>query len=100
MRPDALRMPESMKSGSRIFDRVASICSIAEPLLGVDYKGGERAYIRKLQHGRLFITRNPADTIFFPTGHLRSGQQRYHWERQPDGTELGYLIESTEALQS
>ena len=93
VRPDALRMPESLKSGSRIFDRVRSICRIAEPLLQVNYPAGERAYIRKMPHSRLFITRDPADTLLFPTGHPKSGQQRYRWLRQPDGTELGYLLE-------
>jgi hypothetical protein len=92
MRPDALWLPETMKSGGRIFDRVKSICQIAEPLLGVNFAAGERAYIRKQPNGRLFITRDPADTIFFPIGHPRSGQQRYRWEQQMDGTELGYLI--------
>jgi hypothetical protein len=81
-----------MGGGGRIFARVAAVSRIAEPLLQVDYAGGERAYIRKLPNtGRLFITRDPADTIFYPTGHPRSGQQRYRWERRPDGTELGYL---------
>ena len=96
MRPDALFLPEAIKSGGRIFDRVAAVCRVAEPLLGVDYAGGERAYIRKQPHGRLFITRDPADTIFFPTGHARSGAPRYRWERTADGAELGYLIESAE----
>jgi hypothetical protein len=89
-------MPESAKSGPRIFDRVRSICLIAEPLLEVDYPAGERAYICKLQHGRLFITRDPASTVFFPTGHPRSGQQRYRWVPQADGTELGFLVEGAD----
>ena len=92
MRPDALFLPESLKTGCRVFDRIMSICHIAEPLLQVDYPAGERAYIRKQPHGRLFISRDPADTIFFPTGHPKCGQPRYRWERQTDGLELGYLI--------
>jgi hypothetical protein len=93
-RPDALFLPESIKTtGGRIFDRVASVCRIAEPLLEVDFAAGERAYIRKQPHGRLFITRDPADTINFPTGHPNSGRSRYRWEKRGDGTELGYLIE-------
>jgi hypothetical protein len=97
MRPDALFLPESAKSGGRIFDRVAAVCRIAEPLLGVDRSAGERAYIRKQPHGRLFITRDPADTILFPTGHARSGTPRYRWERLADGAERGYLIEGANA---
>jgi hypothetical protein len=91
MRPDALFL-SPQPGGGRIFERVAAVCKIAEPLLEVDYKGGERAYIRKMQNGRLFITRDPADTIYFPTGHPRSGQPRYRWERRPDGAEMGWLV--------
>jgi hypothetical protein len=96
-RPDALFLPETAKAGGRIFDRVAAVCRIAEPLLGVDFARGERAYIRKQPHGRLFITRDPTDTIFFPTGHARSGTPRYRWKRRADGTELGYLFEGADA---
>jgi hypothetical protein len=96
LRPDAVFLPETVKCGPRIFDRIAAVSRIAEPLLEVDRLKGERAYIRKQPHGRLFITRDPADTIFFPTGHPWSGQQRYCWERQTDGAELGYLIHRAE----
>lgn len=91
-RPDALFLPAGTANGPRIFDRVKAVCKIAEPLLGVDFAAGERAYIRKQPHGRLFITRNPTDTILFPTGHARSGEPRYRWKRQADGSELGYLV--------
>jgi hypothetical protein len=93
LRPDAVFLPETLKTGSRIFDRIRSICKIAELLLEVDFPR-ERAYIRKQLHGRLFITRDPTDTILFATSHPRSGQQRYRWERQADGVELGYLVSS------
>ena len=56
-------LPESVRAGGRIFDRVNAVCAVAEPLLEVDYAGGERAYIRKMPHGRLFVTRDPADSI-------------------------------------
>jgi hypothetical protein len=94
MRPDALFLPPQPIGSGRIFDRVKAVSLIAEPLLEVDYKGGERAYIRKQAGGRLFITRDPTDTILFPTGHPRSGQPRYRWERRADGTELGYLVDA------
>jgi hypothetical protein len=93
VRPDALYLTESLKNGARIFGRVTSICKIAEPMLEVNYAGGERAYIRKMPHGRLFITRDPTDTVLFPTDHPRSGQPRYRWERQADGMEIGWLVE-------
>jgi hypothetical protein len=93
MRPDALFLPETVKSGGRIFDRIAAVSKIAEPLLEVDRAAGERAYIRKQPHGRLFVTRDPNDTIFFPTGHARSGTPRYRWEKRDGGVEVGFLLE-------
>ncbi len=97
-RPDAVFLPESAKGGGRIFDRVAAVSKIAEPLLGVDYAAGERAYIRKMPHGRFFVTRSRTDSIYFPTGHPRSGTPRYRWEQQADGAELGYLVEGADAI--
>jgi hypothetical protein len=92
-RPDALFLPETVKAGQKIGHRVRAVCAVAEPLLDVDYSAGERAYIRKQPHGRLFVTRDPLDTIYFPTSHPRSGQPRYRWERRDDGAEVGYLID-------
>jgi hypothetical protein len=34
-----------------------------------------------------------ADTICFPRDHRLSGQPRYRWEKQLDGSEWGYLLE-------
>ncbi len=92
-RPDALLFPAGRKRGDRLVDRVASIAEAAEPILGVDRAAGERAWIRQQPHGRLFISREPADTILFPIDHRLAGQPRYRWVRQPDGSEWGYLIE-------
>ncbi len=89
--PDALMLPETIKSGSRMSDRVASIADIAEPLLGVDRAKGEGAYIRLQGNGKLFISRSIFDTINFPRDHPRDGQPRYRWVAQPDGSEFGYL---------
>jgi hypothetical protein len=93
MRPDALFLPATVTPAGKIFARIAAVCAIAEPLLEVDRAGGERAYIRKQPHGRLFITRDPTDTIYFPTGHPRSGQPRYRWVDGDSGSQLGYLEE-------
>ena len=90
--PDALMIPEGLKTGSRMSDRVASVGDIAEPLLGVDRAQGERAYIRIQPGGRLFVTKDVHDTILFPKGHDRDGRPRYRWQKQEDGIELGYLI--------
>ena len=92
MHPDALMFSSAQKRGARLVDRVASIAAMAEPLLGIDRAAGERAWIRQQPHGRLFITRDPADTICFPREHRLSGQPRYRWEKQPDGSEWGWLV--------
>jgi hypothetical protein len=91
-RPDALMLPQDRKQGARMVDRVASIADIAEPLLGIDRNRDERAYIRLQPNGKLFITSNVHDTIFFPRDDRRDGQARYRWELQPDGAEFGYLL--------
>jgi hypothetical protein len=96
-RPDALRLPEDLKAGGRIFDRVKAVCKIAEPLLEVDFAAGERAWIRKQPHGRLFVTRDTGDTMLFPTGHPRSGESRYRWEKRDGGVEVGYLVDGAVA---
>ena len=88
---DALMLPAGCKRGSRMVARVASICEIAEPLLGVDHAAGQHAWIRQQPHGRLFITRDPLDSINFPNDHPRSGQPRYDWIEGPDGIRRGYL---------
>ena len=91
---DALILGAEVKNGKCLVDRVTSITDIAEPLLGVNRFIGERAWIRQQPHGRLFVTRDPADTIFYPRDHERAGQPRYRWEKQHDGSEWGYLIET------
>jgi hypothetical protein len=91
-RPDALIISAATKRGDRLIDRVASIVAVAEPLLGVVRTAGERAWIRQQPHGQLFITRDPADTIAFPRDHRLSGQPRYRWETQADGSQRGWLV--------
>ncbi|MGO9463082.1 MAG: hypothetical protein ACLQIB_04385 [Isosphaeraceae bacterium] len=90
--PDALMIPEGLKTGARMSDRVASVADIAEPLLLVDRARGERAYIRIQPGGRLFVTRDVHDTILFPRGHERDGRPRYNWVPQRNGMEYGYLV--------
>jgi hypothetical protein len=91
--PDALFISASRKQGPRLADRVASIANIAEPLLGADGAAGQRAYIRQQGNDWLFVTLDPEDTINFPSDHVRSGQPRYAWVSQPDGSRFGYLVE-------
>jgi hypothetical protein len=101
-RPDAVRLPDKFRFGKagelatrgRFMERVFAIADIAEPLLGCDRSQGERAYIRRMpRNAPLFITRSPDDTLYFPTGHPRAGQERYRWETMPDGVAIGYLID-------
>jgi len=86
-------LSSSLKQGARLADRVASIAEVAEPLLGVNRANGGRAWIRQQPHGKLFVTRDPADTILFPRDHPLSGQPRYRWESQEDGSQRGWLVE-------
>ena len=96
-RPDALYLESAPPVTGDIIGRIAETCKILEPMLEVDYPAGERAYIRKQPHGRLFVTRDPADTLLFPTGHPRSGESRYRWEKRDGGVEFGYLREEVNA---
>jgi hypothetical protein len=91
--PDALMVPEALKTGARMSDRVASVADIAEPLLGVDRSKGERAYIRIQPGGRLFVSKNVHDTILFPKDHRLDGRPRYNWVARENGVEYGYLVE-------
>jgi hypothetical protein len=92
--PDALMLDARLKTGARMVDRVHSIGVIARPLLGVDPKGGAKVFIRIQPHNRLFVTRDPDDTILFPIGHPRAGQARYKWSTHTPQIEIGYLNES------
>jgi hypothetical protein len=89
----ALRLarPEAMRRG---VDRLTIVALWAEAILGA------RAHLR-LQAGEvLYITRSPlaADSILFPTGHDREGQPRHRWERQPDGSTWGWLVEGADSV--
>lgn len=89
--PDALLVPEGLKRGRTVAERVDSICNIAEPILGVDRTQGQHAYIRRQGDGWLFITRDPRDTIYAPMTSPLRGRPRYDWIDTPDGIRRGYL---------
>jgi hypothetical protein len=91
MTVDALILPETLKKGATQIERIDSILAIAEPLLGVDRKAGQRAYIRRQPGGRLFVSKSPEDTLCHPREHPREGQPRYDWETAADGFQYGYL---------
>jgi hypothetical protein len=93
-RPDALLLPEALKDGDDVFKRQHSVLRLADRLLEVDRAAGEKPHVRpplKPTTLKLFVTRDPADTINYPIDHCRSGQPRYRWEQRPDGIELGWL---------
>jgi len=94
--PDALFIPEKMKRGGTLYERMNSILEIAEPLLGVDRARGDRAFIRRQGDGWLFVTCDPQDTIYFPLNSALRGRPRYHWLDGADGIRRGHLV--TEAM--
>jgi hypothetical protein len=95
-RPDALILSQRVKRGADVFERVASVADIAEPILGADRTQGLLVYIRPQPDGTFFITRDPNDSIYFATQHPRAGQNRYRWEDQSDGSRWGYLVEGAQ----
>ena len=90
--PDALYIPEKMKRGRTLWERMNSILDLAEPLLGVDRTEGDRAFIRRQGDGWLFVTRDPQDTIYFPLNTPLRGRPRYNWLDATDGIRRGYLV--------
>jgi hypothetical protein len=93
--PDALMLPVTLKRGARLSDRVASLVEVAEEMLGIDPRSAnpDRAWCRQQPHQRVFVTRDPADTILFGRDSSRAGQPRYRWVKQSDGVEFGWLVE-------
>jgi hypothetical protein len=89
--PDALIIPDKMKRGRTLAERVHSILAFAEPMLDVDRHAGHRAYIRPRDGGWMFVTRSPDDTIYGPLNSPFRGRPRYDWIDCPDGIRLGYL---------
>ena len=98
-RPDAVMAPPSIKVGKTVFIRVNRVLDFVEPLLQVDASKGEKGHVRTLYppDGRLFITRDPRDTVYFPKLHDREGQPRYNWVDSDNGVQLGYLVETVDA---
>jgi hypothetical protein len=92
--PDAVMVPDSWKGSGNALEQSLSLVDHAEAILGVDRPSGERAWVRHALGGGLrFCTKDPQDTLQFPTGHARQGQDRYRWSPQDDGSVHGHLIE-------
>jgi len=90
--PDALFLPESFKQGRTQYERLHSISRISDLILGVDHNNGERSWIRVQPGKHLFITKDPHDTIYFPTTHPLAGRPRYDWVAGDGGIRRGYLV--------
>ena len=91
---DAIKLPDSVRTGETMKDRLDSVLDIAEPLLGVDRSKGDRAYMRWLKTERtLFVTRSPDDTLLWPISHRLAQQPRYKWTDYPaiEGAKVGML---------
>jgi hypothetical protein len=84
-------VPERLKRGRTLRERIGSICDLAEPILVVDRDAGEHAWIRRQEGGWLFITKDPNDTIYHPLNSPLRGHPRYDWIEGPDGIRRGWL---------
>lgn len=93
-RPDAVKIPNGdtddpvWNMGRRMQDVIADL---AEKHL----KAGpvELVHIADTLWGFRLATRTRGATLLYPFGHPKQGQDRYHWEKHPDGIEYGYLLE-------
>ena len=92
---EARRTNDSDRPQTRIapIERLVSITSIAEPILGLDYRKGDRVAVRT-QGNWLFVTPTIDDTLLFPNDHPLSSRSRYAWIGQSDGTKFGFLVEA------
>jgi hypothetical protein len=91
MTPDALLMPRRFAVGAHLIDKINSVLSVAEPILGVDRPSGERGYIHTQPGDMLFISKDPYDKIDHPVGSANAGRPRYRWELRDDGIKFGYI---------
>ena len=100
---DAVWCPEALKGdGASQYIRADNVLNVVEPLLGADRSKGITGHIRRQPGGRLFVTLDPLDTLKYPNGHDRAGEERYTWEEIPGsgGVFLGYLKEPKQEAAS
>lgn len=108
--PDAVLVPNTWKGEGHEFHQLMTIGRIAKKMLKIDPAKGEKEYTRTADASievdgdtplvpLHFSTRNPHDTPVFPRNHRRGGQPRFRWERQPDGSALGFYVDD-EARQT
>jgi hypothetical protein len=100
-KPDAVRIPMTMKTGKRMPDRVDSIATMAEKIMGLDRSKKQLAGIHIMGANQeiCFCTPPPHDgsqSLNFPRSHPRDGECRYRWEMQPDGIEYGFKVEGAD----
>lgn len=95
--PDALFVPSGVLRGRHTLQMVHAAADVVEPLLGVDPLKREKAWMRGMNNGKLFCTKSPHDTVYFPKDHPTPGLDRYHWVEKENGVEYGYLMEDARA---
>jgi len=88
--PDAVRIPDSCKSGDNALSRLNSLLGHVEKLLGGN--PDKKVTLRPGQHGCWYGLKSPADTLLFPITHPLEGKSRYDWHDQEDGVRFGYLV--------
>lgn len=71
--------------GASLHERVIGGAGVASQYL----RG--KPYLRDIGGGRKLATTSPHDTLYYPTGHPKEGQDRYLWRDGPDGIQLGTL---------
>ncbi len=86
-----------MKKGHRLGDRLNHVSDIAEPMLGVDRLKGEHAYVRSGRNSNMFITKDPADSLYHASNSPWRGHDRYAWIAGPDGIRRGWLTDTAKA---
>lgn len=88
--PDALIFPEKWKQGNTLYDRLDSVLTIAEAILGV---GRGEAWLKRQPGGWSLIVKSPDDLLYWPLNHPLRGHERYRWVERDDGSRWGYLTE-------
>lgn len=99
-RPDAARIPFSLRKPGSNFVNRHFVLETAERLLQVDKGKGEQAHGRKQAvWDAYYCTRSndTRDSIFFGTSHDLEGRPRFRWEDRGDGVELGWLTDEAKA---
>jgi hypothetical protein len=69
-----------------------ALVEIAEHYLEVDAESPEMVWVVD-QATYYFASREKNATFIYPVSDPRHGRERYRWEKQPDGSEFGWLVD-------